>query len=406
MRDIVSGVAYLHAHSIVHRDLKPENVLCKSKEWPYGVKIADFGLANYIQEWEDSKRPKTVVGTVGYIAPEVVRKERFGPAVDMWSCGVILFIMLSGKMPFYGETDEECLQKISEGEFHFQEDEWEHIGPEAKSFVRSLLQVEPNKRLTARACLYHPWLEMGSPAQGSPGVVDANESDTREKTKRFRSAAFTALAAVNFLSLVEDKLAEGRQDLAPLNGENFVIQFQDDEDDLEFEKLEIEDDILEQAEDQKEEHAKEEARMEAEIAEIEAEIEAEIDADIDAEIDAEIDAQIEDGVESLLGGEIDAQLEEEIEREIEAELDAELEAEHQAELEAEHQAEIEEVVVYEEVEIEEVESEMEVEFEQLVEDAKEVNDLLSQPLMDAADRADLDEELQFEEVDDEELEHL
>jgi len=77
MRDIVSGVAYLHAHSIVHRDLKPENVLCKSKEWPYGVKIADFGLANYIQEWEDCKRPKNVVGTIGYIAPEVVRKERY-----------------------------------------------------------------------------------------------------------------------------------------------------------------------------------------------------------------------------------------------------------------------------------------------------------------------------------------
>lgn len=159
MRDVVKGVQYLHTHSIVHRDIKPENVLCKTKDWPLQVKLADFGLANFAEDGTIKESADgCMVGTPGYVAPEVVKKEEYGPEVDLWSCGVLLYIMLSGKMPFYGRNDAECLARIRDGVYSFPDREWCNISDGAKSLVKALLQMSPEKRLTARAALQHKWL--------------------------------------------------------------------------------------------------------------------------------------------------------------------------------------------------------------------------------------------------------
>mmetsp|Transcript_29808 Transcript_29808/g.114443 ORF Transcript_29808/g.114443 Transcript_29808/m.114443 type:complete len:157 (-) Transcript_29808:500-970(-) len=93
MRDIITGVSCLHVHGIIHRDLKPENLLCTSKKWPLNIKIGDFGLAGYT----DDEREATPIGTLFYMAPEVLKRENYGTEVDMWSLGVILYVILSGK---------------------------------------------------------------------------------------------------------------------------------------------------------------------------------------------------------------------------------------------------------------------------------------------------------------------
>jgi tRNA A-37 threonylcarbamoyl transferase component Bud32 len=101
MREVVKGVQYLHMNSIVHRDLKPENVLCANSDFPLQIKLADFGLANFAEDGtiqESNSTDGCMIGTPGYVAPEAVKREPYGPPVDMWACGVLLYIMLSGKV--------------------------------------------------------------------------------------------------------------------------------------------------------------------------------------------------------------------------------------------------------------------------------------------------------------------
>mmetsp|Transcript_13022 Transcript_13022/g.22375 ORF Transcript_13022/g.22375 Transcript_13022/m.22375 type:complete len:456 (+) Transcript_13022:182-1549(+) len=157
MKQMFEGLRYLHTHRIVHRDIKPENVLCTNREWPVHVKLCDFGLAEVILEARKDEHDG-LVGTPGYVAPEVVRRQKIGPPVDMWSAGVLLFIMLSGKMCFYGRDEIECLRKIARGLYSFPEAEWKHISEHAKSLVRGLLCVDQDKRLSAEAALYHPFI--------------------------------------------------------------------------------------------------------------------------------------------------------------------------------------------------------------------------------------------------------
>uniref|UniRef100_A0A7S1TNH6 Protein kinase domain-containing protein n=1 Tax=Erythrolobus australicus TaxID=1077150 RepID=A0A7S1TNH6_9RHOD len=157
VRQMFAGLQYLHIHSIVHRDIKPENVLCANADWPLHIKLCDFGLAEVMAE---SKKDTSVglVGTPGYVAPEVVRRQPIGPPVDMWACGVLLYIMLSGKMPFYGRDEIECLRRIARGMYEFPEREWRNISPIARSLVKGLLNVDQEKRLSASAALHHPFI--------------------------------------------------------------------------------------------------------------------------------------------------------------------------------------------------------------------------------------------------------
>ncbi|KAA8494374.1 putative myosin light chain kinase [Porphyridium purpureum] len=202
---ILRGVAYLHAHGIVHGDIKPENVLCKARAWPLQVKLADFGLASFVGEDgvllpnPNVQRP---TGTVGYIAPEIVRRQPYGPPADMWACGVILYIMLSGKAPFYGADDDQVSEMVERHELHFPDDPWRRISDSAQSLVRGLLQASPAKRLSAVGALQHAWFatfsaEVARTASGASGLMpSADERDLAATTpsranlarRRFRTA--------------------------------------------------------------------------------------------------------------------------------------------------------------------------------------------------------------------------
>jgi len=198
MRKIVEGISYLHLHNIVHRDLKPENVLCKDSNWPLQVKLCDFGLAGSIEE-SPSFDDGEMIGTPGYVAPEVVMRKPYGAAVDMWAAGVILYIMLSGKMPFYGKTDGECLRRIAMAKYAFPPKQWDNVSDQAQSLVRSLLQQNPDKRLTATAALNHPWL--AAPEKQDDTPIDNDLSDLHSSRRKFRKAVNAVITITKLSNL-------------------------------------------------------------------------------------------------------------------------------------------------------------------------------------------------------------
>lgn len=198
-RDVIKGVQYLHMVAIVHRDIKPENVLCVSKKWPLQVKLADFGLADFSVDGEISEQQQTMIGTPGYVAPEVVKREKYGAPVDMWAVGVLLYIMLSGKMPFYGRDDQACLRMIASGKYAMPDREWASISVEAKSLVKGLLQYNPDKRLTANAALHHPWLVDPTSLSSSP--INNDLSEIHSRRRKFRRAVITTMTVSRFKAL-------------------------------------------------------------------------------------------------------------------------------------------------------------------------------------------------------------
>lgn len=160
LADILNGVAYLHDKSIVHRDLKLKNILCENKEMPVRVKLADFGLANFVGVRTVSKVAlKSQVGSPHYVAPEVLREEPYGPVVDTWAVGVILHIMLTRRYPFAGETIQETLELVVQARFSLVGSEWDRISDKAKDLLQGLLREDPQERLSARDALAHPWFQ-------------------------------------------------------------------------------------------------------------------------------------------------------------------------------------------------------------------------------------------------------
>jgi len=165
VRKIVSAIDYLHKQNIAHRDLKPENLLVKSIEDDTEVKIADFGLSKIIDK---DKMMQTACGTPGYVAPEVLNAEGYDKEVDMWSVGVITYILLCGFPPFYSESVPEVFEQIMKAEYDYPEEYWDEISAEAKDFIDHLLVVDVAKRLTAEQSLNHPWLRQSSKKKSTP----------------------------------------------------------------------------------------------------------------------------------------------------------------------------------------------------------------------------------------------
>jgi len=165
VRKIVAAIDYLHKQNIAHRDLKPENLLVKSIEDDTEVKIADFGLSKIIDK---DKMMQTACGTPGYFAPEVLNAEGYDKEVDMWSVGVITYILLCGFPPFYSESVPEVFEQIMKAEYDYPEEYWDEISAEAKDFIDHLLVVDVSKRLTAEQSLNHPWLRQSSKKKSTP----------------------------------------------------------------------------------------------------------------------------------------------------------------------------------------------------------------------------------------------
>lgn len=153
LKQILDAVDYCHSQDppIVHRDLKPENFMFKDHT-DTSLKVIDFGLS------KQTNSMHTRVGTPYYIAPEVLRRD-YTSKCDLWSVGVIAYIMLCGYPPFYGESDKDIFRRIAAGKFHFPHREWGHVSLEAKEFVKSLLRVKPSERPTAREAIQHPFIK-------------------------------------------------------------------------------------------------------------------------------------------------------------------------------------------------------------------------------------------------------
>ncbi|XP_047524541.1 striated muscle preferentially expressed protein kinase-like [Pieris napi] len=163
IRQICEALRYLHSNNIIHMDLKPENILCESQNTRL-VKLADFGLAHQIKDFEDLTL-RTVYGTKGYVAPEVLNFEPLTTACDMWSFGVLTYLLLSGMLPFTGSNTSEIFSAIRRGQFNYYDPAFNNICHLAKDFINNLLKSRPASRMTAANALEHRWLKEG-PSNG------------------------------------------------------------------------------------------------------------------------------------------------------------------------------------------------------------------------------------------------
>merc|ERR1712232_1541986 len=160
---MVSAIDYLHSMNIVHRDLKPENLLLKDDGDISEVKLADFGLSKIVSEGVQKQLMQTACGTPGYVAPEVLTADGYDKEVDLWSLGVITYILLCGFPPFYNEHLPVLFEAIMKADYDYPEDYWDEISDTAKNFIDRLLVVEPVKRMTTKEALEHPWLHGKAP---------------------------------------------------------------------------------------------------------------------------------------------------------------------------------------------------------------------------------------------------
>ncbi|MBA0631316.1 hypothetical protein Godav_000199 [Gossypium davidsonii] len=163
-RTIVGVVESCHSLGVMHRDLKPENFLFVNQQEDSLLKTIDFGLSMFFKPGETFK---DVVGSPYYVAPEVLRKH-YGPEADVWSAGVILYILLSGVPPFWAESEEGIFDQVLHGDLDFESDPWPNISESAKDLVRRMLIRDPKKRLTAHAVLCHPWIQVDGVAPNKP----------------------------------------------------------------------------------------------------------------------------------------------------------------------------------------------------------------------------------------------
>jgi len=155
---LFEAVRYCHSLNVCHRDLKPENLLLVSEDNDYLIKIADFGLAKRVQPHNRDHCLRTKCGTPEYAAPDVLCSKAYGLKCDMWSLGVIIFILLSGYPPFSEQAFSKLLLKIRTGNYTFDEEYWSNVSDDAKDLVSKLLVVDPCKRLSAEEALKHKWM--------------------------------------------------------------------------------------------------------------------------------------------------------------------------------------------------------------------------------------------------------
>ena len=155
MKQILTAVCYCHGMNIVHRDLKPENILIvkRAKNGCHPIKIIDFGTAKVFSK---EKSEHLLIGSAYYIAPEVLSRN-YTEKCDIWSCGVIMYILLTGRPPFFGNTDSEIMYRIKSGKYDLTKYPWSVVSKEAKDLIKALLQPNPNMRLSAEQALKHPW---------------------------------------------------------------------------------------------------------------------------------------------------------------------------------------------------------------------------------------------------------
>ncbi|XP_010011977.1 PREDICTED: LOW QUALITY PROTEIN: myosin light chain kinase, smooth muscle-like, partial [Nestor notabilis] len=195
LRQILEGLRFMHGQAIVHLDLKPENIVCVSPS-SHWLKIIDFGLARKLAP---DTPVKVLHGTPEFMAPEVVAFEPVGFSTDMWSVGVICYILLSGESPFQGDNDMETLSNITAAKWDFEEETFSEISQQAKDFISQLLQKDPRRRLSSAGALLHPWLQQPQPCSTK---VLPKERIKQFLTRRKWQKTGKALLALNRLTLL------------------------------------------------------------------------------------------------------------------------------------------------------------------------------------------------------------
>lgn len=203
IKTVLETLKYMHAHGVVHRDLKPENILFANDSEDSPIKVADFGLAKLYDPEQAGKGLKTMCGTPGYVAPEVLRpkdkRKGYGEQVDMWSTGVILYILLCGFPPFYEDDQDKLFRQIIKGNYDFPSPYWDSISDEAIDLVKKCLCTDPSKRLTPSVALDHPWMQLDS------AKLDDHDIETAQLKKYIRRQKFkrvkNAIVAVGRLQL-------------------------------------------------------------------------------------------------------------------------------------------------------------------------------------------------------------
>lgn len=180
IKQVLSATAYLHSNGIAHRDLKPENLLLNDVK-TLEVKIADFGLS---KDFTMASAMTTCCGSPSYVAPEVLTQGVYNDVCDVWSIGVILYVLLSGYLPFYAETQDELFDKILSGQFSFRNKVWGEVSPLAKDLITKMLTLDEHERPSAAQCLQHDWFKTSNPTKqlGSLGSLRDLRAGVKPRT--------------------------------------------------------------------------------------------------------------------------------------------------------------------------------------------------------------------------------
>ncbi|MQL80906.1 hypothetical protein Taro_013378 [Colocasia esculenta] len=212
-RSIVNVVHICNFMGVMHRDLKPENFLLATKSEGAMLKATDFGLSVYIEE---GKVYRDIVGSAYYVAPEVLRRN-YGKEIDVWSAGVILYILLSGVPPFWAETEKGIFDAVLQGEIDFESDPWPSISSSAKDLVRKMLTQDPRRRITSAQVLEHPWIRVDGDASDKP--ID---SAVLSRMKQFRAMNKLKKMALKVIAetLSEEEIKGLKQMFANMDTDN------------------------------------------------------------------------------------------------------------------------------------------------------------------------------------------
>mmetsp|Transcript_49152 Transcript_49152/g.119111 ORF Transcript_49152/g.119111 Transcript_49152/m.119111 type:complete len:232 (-) Transcript_49152:2429-3124(-) len=191
---LFDAMHYCHEHQVAHRDLKPENLLLTSESDDSDIKIADFGFAKKVTK---PKSLTTQCGTPGYVAPEILEGKAYDTQSDMWSLGVIVYILLGGYPPFIEQNQRELFRKIRKGQYEFHEEYWGQVSDDAKALIKQLLTVDPDKRYDSTKALGNKWIGADAKKLASLDLGGNLEKLKAFNAKRKFKAAVKTVVAVN-----------------------------------------------------------------------------------------------------------------------------------------------------------------------------------------------------------------
>ncbi|KAM9380329.1 myosin light chain kinase, smooth muscle isoform 1-T1 [Phaethornis superciliosus] len=219
MKQISEGVEYIHKQGIVHLDLKPENIMCVNKTGT-SIKLIDFGLARRL---ENAGSLKVLFGTPEFVAPEVINYEPIGYETDMWSIGVICYILVSGLSPFMGDNDNETLANVTSATWDFDDEAFDEISDDAKDFISNLLKKDMKSRLNCTQCLQHPWLQKDTKTMEAKKLSKDRMKKymARRKWQKTGHAvrAIGRLSSMAMISGMSGRKASGSSPTSPINAD-------------------------------------------------------------------------------------------------------------------------------------------------------------------------------------------